>query len=217
MVAVLTLVKTTYRLGETVLGVVTFNDIQDHRVLKLTAYLESHEVIPEPLLAPSASSSGRVRQPDLRRNHAESRTTYAQFTNRTAFSLDIPSDATPGFSLSAGEGKRGGLEWRVRIAFLVASGPKRKSVDRRSRDGLSHANQDAPERPMAKPASSLHLTPTEGDSDNAIYSAASSLVPLIKQPGGWAEAKAATVECEVPVQVLAGNTAFVVRPSVFTL
>lgn len=36
MVAVLTLIKTTYRLGESVLGVVTFNDPSTHRrVLKV--------------------------------------------------------------------------------------------------------------------------------------------------------------------------------------
>lgn len=209
MVAVLTLVKTTYRLGETVLGVVTFNDAPDRRVLKLTAYLESHEVIPETLLPPSASTSGRVRQPELRRNHAESRTAYAQFMKRTSFSLDIPSDATPGFSLSAGDGKAGGLEWRLRIAFLVASLPSRKSMDHR-RDAESEVK-------VAKSSASLHLEPTEGDTDNTAYSAAPSLVPLLAYPGGWAQAKAETVECQVPIQVLAGSTAFVVRPSLFTV
>jgi len=35
--------------------------------------------------------------------------------------------------------------------------------------------------------------------------------------GGWQEMRSETVECEVPVKVLAGNTAFVVRPSVYAV
>ncbi|BEI84235.1 hypothetical protein CcaverHIS002_0408390 [Cutaneotrichosporon cavernicola] len=192
VVAVLTLVKTTYRLGETVTGVVTLNARPDRRVLKFSAYLETHEVIPEPLLPPGG------RRPELRRLHAEQRTSYAQFTARTAFSLDIPSDATPAFSLSAGDGGRGGLEWRVRLAFLVAL-PRRST---RSEETESEC---------------LHLVPVEADGDNAPYTASPRLVPFIATGEGWAEARAETVECEVPVQVLAGNTAFVVRPSVFTV
>ncbi|GMK56800.1 hypothetical protein CspeluHIS016_0306400 [Cutaneotrichosporon spelunceum] len=192
VVAVLTLIKTTYRLGETVTGVVTFNTRQDRRVLKFSAYLETNEVIPEPLLPPDG------RRPDLRRLHAEQRSSYAQFTARTAFSLDIPSDATPAFSLAAGEGDRGGLQWRVRLAFLVASP--------RNRDGAEENKSEC-----------LHLVPVEADGDNATYTASSGLVPFIATREGWAEARAETVECEVPVQVLAGNTAFVVRPSVFTV
>jgi hypothetical protein len=59
--------------------------------------------------------------------------------------------------------------------------------------------------------------PVEADADNAPYTASPGLVPFIATREGWAEARAETVECEVPVQVLAGNTAFVVRPSVFTV
>jgi hypothetical protein len=199
VVAILTLVKTTYRLGETVTGVVTFNARPDRRVLKLSAYLETHEVIPEPLLPP-----GGRRSPELRRLHAEQRTSYAQFTARTAFSLDIPSDATPAFSLAAGDGARGGLQWRVRLAFLVASPPRRRSGERKSEE-------------KARTAECLHLVPVEADADNAPYTASPGLVPFIATREGWAEARAETVECEVPVQVLAGNTAFVVRPSVFTV
>lgn len=230
VVAVLTLVKTTYRLGETVTGVVTFNSHPDRRVLKLNAYLETHEVIPEPLLPPS-SSLGR-RQPELRRLHAEQRTAYGQFTARTAFSLDIPSDATPAFTLAAGDGCSGGLQWRVRLAFLVASPPRRKSGDGRKRSSgraeesaREHKRSQSPEKSPEEKSSSkrhndsecLHLIPVDGDADNTPYTAAPSLVPFIATREGWAEARAETVECEVPVQVLAGNTAFVVRPSVFTV
>lgn len=241
VVAVLTLVKTTYRLGETVTGVVTFNAHPDRRVLKLNAYLETYEVIPEPLLPPSASSAGRSRHPELRRLHAEQRTAYGQFTSRTAFSLDIPSDATPAFTLAAGEGGRGGLQWRVRLSFLVAAPPRRKSRDgRKSGDtrkvsggdrrgsrgsGSAKAAMEGGRMSASEALGSkklpdtecLHLIPVEGDADNTPYTAAPGLVPFIATREGWAEARAETVECEVPVQVLAGNTAFVVRPSVFTV
>lgn len=213
IVAVLTLIKTTYRLGETVLGVVTFNDPDtDRRVLKISAFLETHEVIPEPLLPPSANSSGRVRQPDLRKVHAEHSSAYALHTARIPFSLDIPSDATPAFSLVAGDGKAGGLEWRVRLTFLVAVPPHRKSTDRRSMSSKTPTSQ-SPSRSTV-----IHLLPTDGDGDNAPYSASSSLVPIVRAGGDeWLEARTETVECEVPVSVLAGNTAFVVRPSVYAV
>lgn len=239
VVAVLTLIKTTYRLGETVIGVVTFNDgACDRRVLKFSAFLETHEVIPEPLLPQSASSSGRARQPELRRTHAEYRTSYALHTARMPFSLDIPSDATPAFALAAGEGRAGGLEWRVRLAFLVASPPAHRGPSSSHTPRTPQAAQGA-DSPLngrpggdtkpaipAKAAGAAHLLsantminllPAEGDTDNVTFTAGPTLTPYSKGSEGWLEARAETVECVVPVSVLAGNTAFVVRPSVYSV
>ncbi|KAK4688655.1 RAB6A-GEF complex partner protein 2, partial [Tremellales sp. Uapishka_1] len=182
MVAVLTLIKTTYRLGETVLGVVTFNQASsERRVLKFSAFLESHEIIPETLLPPSS------KPPALSRLHAEHRTGYTIHTSQLSFGLDIPSDATPAFSLAAGEeGSNGGLEWRIRLSFLV-------SVPARKR-GMAHS--------LVK------------DEAKGVYVATASLSPVVGDHEGYKEAKTEVVDCEVPVKVLAGNTAFVVRPSV---
>lgn len=209
----LTLIKTTFRLGETILGVVTFNERSvSRRVLKMSAFLESHELIPEQLLPLSASSSGRAKQPPLARLHAEYRSSYTVNTSRLSFSLDIPSDATPDFGIMAGqEGRRGGVEWRLRIAFLVA-------VSRRSRH-KSHG-QDVEKLDIVS-----HLLPLpEGtnDSDNTFYAASTGLSPVrpIIQDGeqiAWEECKVETVECEVPLRVIPGNTAFIVRPSVHTI
>jgi hypothetical protein len=246
IVAVLTLIKTTYRLGETVLGVVTFNKPDgERRVLKvrpsrlpppnpvalshtdraqLTAYLESHELIPENLLPLSASSSGRTRQPPLSRLHAEHRESYAIHTSRLAFGLDIPSDATPAFSLAAGkDGFKGGLEWRVRLAFLV-SVPHRKH-----RRSVSLGREGDGGR-TGSLGTAVHLIPSgvRGEADNRFFSASGVLAPLVQAdtsngkahagPGvAWEGLRTETVECEVPVKVLAGNTAFVVRPSVHTV
>ncbi|KAL1405293.1 Golgi membrane exchange factor (Ric1p-Rgp1p) subunit [Vanrija albida] len=235
VVAVLTLIKTTYRLGETVLGVVTFNNESNRRVLKCSAFLETHEVVPESLLPPSASHAGKARSPELRRMHADSQSGYALHTSRISFTLDIPSDATPAFGVAAGgEGRPGGVEWRVRLAFLVSSPPSpkgngharrssvggRKSADARRSSSPEKRKSEDKRRPAT---SSISLLPVAtGDGDNQPFVASAGLAPLFA-PGGttnpelWAETRAETVECEVPVQVLAGSTAFVVRPSVYTV
>ena len=218
-VAVLTLTKTVFRLGESVLGVVTFNDYQnDRHVLKLSAFLESNEIIPETLFP-----HGQTRQPRLDRLHAEHRTGYAVFASRLAFSLNIPSDVTPGFSLAAGpEGEKGGLGWRIRLAMLVTV-PRRRhrqSLDRNARPG------DAVES-----AKYLLAVPSaRDDGDNTVYTALTSLAPVMpshrkvreQESGGkmvseieeWREMDTETIECQVPIRVLAGNTAFLVRPTI---
>lgn len=211
IVAVLTLVKTTFRLGETVLGVVAFNKTSaDRRVLKVSAFLETHEIIPEPLLPLSANSSGRAKQPPLARLHAEHRSAYTVNTSRLSFSLDIPSDSTPDFAITAGdESGQGGLQWRLRIAFLVSM-PSRKH---------HHQQQRHSSKP---PVHVLPLPERSNDPDNSFFAASTGLPPLVPvledgKQVAWAEMKVETVECEVPIKVLAGNTAFVVRPSTYII
>ena len=173
--------------------------------MKVSAFLESHELIPEALLPLSASSAGRAKHPNLSRLHAEFRASYAVNTSSLSFSLDIPSDSTPDFQITAGhEGFKGGLEWKVRISFLVAV-PHHHT----------HANAQT----------GVHLLPlpdTINDDDNTFYAASTGLSPLVpvKEHGqqiAWEEMKVETIECEVPIKVLAGNTAFVVRPSVHVI
>jgi hypothetical protein len=118
-----------------------------------------------------------------------------------SFSLDIPSDSTPDFGITAGQqGFKGGLEWRLRIAFLVSVPSHKKRVT------------DHP----------VHLLPLPDDiddKDDTFFAASTGLSPLVPlREGGkqvaWEEMKVETIECQVPIKVLAGNTAFVVRPSV---
>ena len=65
-----------------------------------------------------------------------------------------------------------------------------------------------------------HLLPVPtflGESDNQVFAASTGLNPLLPPHDGderWQETKSETVECEVPIRVLAGNTAFVVHPTV---
>jgi hypothetical protein len=178
--------------------------------------------------------------------------------------LDIPSDATPAFSLAAGpDGFKGGLEWRVRLAFLVSVPPKKRH--RKSQSGgtsggagvsgvLGGASAKTAQAGLKGSSPVVHLVPREGpgpghghshghgqgqgqgqskaDGDNRYFAASEALAPLTPTPleggkdgkgsgttdgggkVGWEEMRTETMECEVPVKVLAGNTAFLVRPSV---
>ncbi|KAJ1310699.1 hypothetical protein OPQ81_009224 [Rhizoctonia solani] len=115
-VAVITFVKASYRLGETILGAIEFNTPNmDGQVLKYSATLESIESFALHTPAPQT------------RKHAEHHVAYASGAQRAAFSLDIPSDGTPTFVLRAGEaagrGVEGGLQWRVRMALVVCMTP----------------------------------------------------------------------------------------------
>ncbi|KAG8758419.1 hypothetical protein FRC14_008246 [Serendipita sp. 396] len=114
-VASLMLPKTTLRLGETVQGVVTFNKSQQGvRVAKLDCFLETYENLPEPLMVAPAKRVGS------RRVQSEQHNDMVFHLQRAYFSLDIPSDASPGFGIHiADEEKAGGLEWRLRMCFLV--------------------------------------------------------------------------------------------------
>lgn len=113
--------------------------------------------------------------------------------SRLSFSLDIPSDATPAFSLAAGQGGKGGVRWRIRLVFLVAS------------PSGAGAGRHEP----------VHLVPgRKPDGDNISYTALDSLAPVLQHHHEWRDMLPETVECDVPISVLAGNTAFLVRPSI---
>ncbi|KIY44985.1 Rgp1-domain-containing protein [Fistulina hepatica ATCC 64428] len=136
-VAVLTLAKSAYRLGETVIGVVEINQrLSRSRVLQLSAFLETQEILPS-VIRPASNLRA------MRKVHAEHFSSFVGSTLRTTFALDIPSDATPGFevavsspgnvtpsSASSALGspsvakpsvtKPGGLEWKVRLCLAVA-------------------------------------------------------------------------------------------------
>nr|XP_018263825.1 uncharacterized protein I303_03698 [Kwoniella dejecticola CBS 10117]OBR85983.1 hypothetical protein I303_03698 [Kwoniella dejecticola CBS 10117] len=254
LVAVLTLIKTTYRLGETVLGVVTFNHPDtERRVLKFSAFLESRETIPQTLLPPPGDT-----QPTLSRLHAEHQSSYVISSSRLSFSLDIPSDATPGFSLAAGdEGAHGGLEWKVKLQFVVAMPQHHRphhhhhyhhDLDQFRNPANGHRRSESISR-SDKPAMRPHdkhetisMLPVNAgtnsnDNDNRFFTASTTLTPLLhisepprlngsanpiegrheKLRDRWEEMINELVECEIPVKVLAGNTAFIVRPSVWVI
>ncbi|TEB35252.1 hypothetical protein FA13DRAFT_1788822 [Coprinellus micaceus] len=124
-VAILTFPKSSYRLGETISGVVEINERKGRaRVVQLAAFLEAHESLPSSLFPPSANRY-------LKRTYTEHFSSHLLNTLRTTFSLDIPSDASPAFQTCVGTPKGGpntpggttsfgGLEWKVRLCLLVA-------------------------------------------------------------------------------------------------
>ncbi|KAF5385589.1 hypothetical protein D9757_006750 [Collybiopsis confluens] len=130
-VAVLTFIKSAFRLGETIHGVVELNErIGRARVVQLSVHLETHEALPYPIsTTPNTSSASR----QLKRVHVEHHSNFVLSTLRTTFALDIPSDASPAFQFKVGDDAdhvidgmqpkpklEGGLEWKVRLCLLVA-------------------------------------------------------------------------------------------------
>ncbi|KAF8508516.1 Rgp1-domain-containing protein [Gautieria morchelliformis] len=221
-VAVLTFVKSAYRLGETVLGVVELNEGHCRsKVLGLSAMLEAHENLPWP--------GGPVR-----RVHAEHHSTLVADMRRVTFALDIPSDASPAFEVGQGpNGRTGGLEWKVRLCLLVSAATgtgsakgKGRAVEVRGlvRDGpagewgtswrasesltpMERVRAPPPEQPLQKtPRSWLAIFNTFA---NGTYHDADEQEDEDNEDDGeWAEMSAETVECLVPIRIFAGNTAF---------
>lgn len=91
------------------------------------------------------------------------------------------------------------MEWRIRLAFLVSTG-----------EGTNL----------------LPVGPKEGD--NRIFTASQTLAPVLANRNGRKsvdgyiqtskeEMGTETVECEIPIRVLPGNTAFKVKPNIYTV
>jgi hypothetical protein len=164
-------------------------------VLKFSAYLESNDIIPVSLLPPSPRG-GVSPHPNLVKSYTEFSSGYVNQTGRLAFNLDIPQDATPGFTFGAGGPGDGGLIWKIRLAFLVT---------------VPHGSRETP--------SPMIVSAKEGD--NRFYTASPSLAPVVQvgraDEGHSEEMETETVECEIPIKVLPGNVGLKVRPAVYTV
>ncbi|CAD6884644.1 unnamed protein product [Tilletia controversa] len=114
--AVLTLVRSRYRLGDTVQGVVSMNAKEAlTRIVRLAVTLESHEDI-EPTLSSVAPVSKAIKL--TRVIHAEHHESTLD-KGRVPFSLSIPSGATPDFKTSAVK-----LKWTVKLSLLTLASIK---------------------------------------------------------------------------------------------
>ncbi|KAJ3893392.1 Rgp1-domain-containing protein [Lentinula edodes] len=255
-VAVLTFIKSAFRLGETIHGVVELNERQSRaRVVQLSAHLETHESLPYPI-STTPNTAAAIRQ--LKRVHVEHHSSFVLSTLRTTFALDIPSDASPAFQIKVGDQPvhtdtmthpktkfDGGLEWKVRLCLLVAvakensdsgtEGVRFKSLVRDGPRGEWGSAWKAPigaapsEKPMSASSSTGQLSPRQqqpgvvkswtsfitasflGAAEGG-YHDGDELSDYSSDPNddevGWQEVKLETVECEVPVSVWPGNTAF---------
>ncbi|SMR42843.1 unnamed protein product [Zymoseptoria tritici ST99CH_1E4] len=109
-VAVLTLLRPAYRLGESVLGTLDFTALPSAQVCyAVNLTLESSEIIDSSLALRSSSSVLRA----TRKIHA-AQSVNTLFSRRVAFSLAVPADVAPGFETSGV-----GVRWRVRVEFVV--------------------------------------------------------------------------------------------------
>ncbi|PWN37145.1 Rgp1-domain-containing protein [Meira miltonrushii] len=195
--AILTLVKSKYRLGDTITGVVTINAADSiARVVRIAAFLESHEEIESTLATLPSGRSQKI-----------TKTVHSSFHDSTldagqaCFSLPIPSGATPNFDTSAVR-----LVWTVRLAFLTSSNVRTSIADSDGNVTISERSKPAP-----------HLIPGPDDG-YAAYHRALRAAPSLAGPfvgaapsdDQSAEAKLEVVECAVPLTVLPHSTRFTV-------
>lgn len=212
--AVLTLIKSKYRLGDTVTGVVTINKAQSiARVVRLSATLETHEEIEGTLSTLPAGRAQRLTR-TVHSTHHDS----TLDTGLVCFSLPIPSGATPNFNTSAVR-----LAWTVRLAFLTLS-----SVRDPANAGTSTGATRARPPPHLIAGSddgyaayhrALRAAPTLAgpwtgaadsnsiDEGTVLRGAAAASYADIPASG---EAKLEVVECAVPLMVLPHSTRFTV-------
>ncbi|PWO00113.1 Rgp1-domain-containing protein [Tilletiopsis washingtonensis] len=194
LAAVLTLVKSKYRLGDTVLGVVSTNfPGAVARVVRVAAALETHESI-EPTLATLPAARGARMTKVV---HAEAHE-CALDVGQVGFQLPIPSGATPDFVTSAVK-----LHWTVRLSFLTLSTVKASATALRVAPPphLEAVGEDGYEH--------YHLSLCAVDALSGPASAARH-AQLQRQEGEeWPQGtKLELVECAVPLAVLPHSTRF---------
>ncbi|THH12849.1 hypothetical protein EW146_g7308 [Bondarzewia mesenterica] len=239
-VAVLTFTKAAYRLGETVLGVVELNDKAGRaRVLKLSAMLETHETLPAGLSTSSDARHLRRVHAEYHSSYVSNslRTTFCldiPSDASPAFQISLGELPTGGVEWKvrlcllvavASPDARQGLEG-ARVKQLVRDGPRGEWGSSWPRSRL-RPRPDRPPRPRRILGrhffASTFLTPSEGafhdgDEDTDGEDDASlgeGEVDLGAGEEGWREVVVETVECEVPVKVWPGNTAFRAMDVVF--
>ncbi|KIJ58929.1 hypothetical protein HYDPIDRAFT_98508 [Hydnomerulius pinastri MD-312] len=243
-VAVLTFTKSAYRLGETVLGVVELNERRSRsKVLSLSAMLEAQEILPSQIL--SAGNIRHMRRVHAEHHSSfvssTLRTTFSLDIPSDASPAFQVQLGEPGHKSS---GSAGGLVWRVRLCLLVAVAAESSQVAGDG-VRLKHLVRDGPagewgtsykasptiapmERP--KPAeetiqppstwSSFFMNSFLGAGEREYHDGDEDVDEEEAKDKGdgedeWKELKVETVECEVPISVWPGNTAFKAMDVVF--
>lgn len=197
--AVLTLIKSKHRLGDTVAGVISINARAcAARIARFSATLETYEDVQPSIATLPAARMSRATKSVYAQHHES-----VLDKGRASFSLPIPSGASPEFVTSGVK-----LNWLVRLAFLTIS---------------SSTPSEMPALRLPPPP---HLLPAPTDgysryhiSLTAISSLASaqSLASSEQKPDlrFAPETKLETVECAVPITVLPNTTGFKVKDAHF--
>jgi len=205
---------------------------------QLSAMLEAQERLPGPI-----ATAGNPRH--LRRVHAEHHASFVASTLRTTFSLDIPSDASPSLQVHIGDdqpkgipGSVGGLVWRVRLCLLVAvasessQGVLLKSLVRDGRAGewgipyrasptiapMERVKEQEDMTAQSSPWTQFLMTSLLGSGERGYHDGDEEDGQergWTEEEDGWQEITVETVECDVPITVWPGNTAFKAMEVVF--
>ncbi|SPO32487.1 uncharacterized protein UTRI_04231 [Ustilago trichophora] len=216
--AVLTLVRSRYRLGETITGVININNVQSlARIARMSATLETFEEV-QPSIA--TLPPGRLQRA-TRIVHAEHHESVLD-KGRAGFSLCIPSGASPEFVTSGVK-----LNWLVRLSFLTISATRLTTKHAVASSIGTASGDDEKPKPQLPPP---HLLPSPSDgfsryhialraTDSLAGPIASTTHPTawktLSQMGCARETKLETVECAVPISILANSTCFKVGDAEF--
>ncbi|KAL7319676.1 Golgi membrane exchange factor (Ric1p-Rgp1p) subunit [Mucor circinelloides] len=110
-VAQLHLIKTLFRLGEPIQGIIDFEGAVIP-TFQISIYLESHEVVDESIASRQPQYIARVS----RKRHAGHHT-FSRYDKRISFSLAVPTGESPEFQTSAIK-----LQYYLKIEFVTAAG-----------------------------------------------------------------------------------------------
>jgi len=157
-VAVISMLRPAYRLGETVTGVIDFLPPQGTSSQAIPTYavtitLETVERIDPSLALRSASSVQRA----TRKVHASVSETVL-FAHQTSFRLEVPTSATPSFETTGVH-----LAWHLRVEFGTSQQQQQASVTppsplhTPSTTGLGISNGGEDEDAQPSPISSPHV------------------------------------------------------------
>ena len=205
--AVLTLVKSKFRLGDTVSGVVTINQKTAYaRIVRLAVHLESHEEIQSDVATLPSSRTVKMTKRIVASHHDSTLD-----AGQVSFSLPIPSGATPDFVTSGVK-----LVWTVRLSLLTLSSV-RPPVPKAA------PGEPAPKVPKRK-LPPPHLVPSTPDGYPLYHQSLRALPSLcgplpsftpdeshrkfLQRNGYGVDAKLEIVECSVPLVVLPNSTKF---------
>ncbi|KAF9242341.1 Rgp1-domain-containing protein [Melanogaster broomeanus] len=243
--AVLTFTKSAYRLGEAVLGVVELNDRQSRsRVLSLSVMLETQEVLPSQISSAGNIRHMRRVHAEHHSSFVSStlRTTFSldiPSDASPAFQVQL------GDAVQKSSGSAGGLVWRVRLCLLVAVAAESSQVSGdgvhlkhlvrhgpagemgtayRASPSIAPMECSKPEALSKQPPSTwtqFFVTSFLGTAEREYHDGDEEVEEENEwkdkgdEEDKWKEVRVETVECEVPINVWPGNTAFKAMDVVF--
>ncbi|TIB93399.1 Rgp1-domain-containing protein [Wallemia mellicola] len=226
-IGVLSLVKSTFRLGETVLGKISINKPHtvSGRVLKFSATLESHEVANDEHAALNTKHTINA----TRKVHSEFHEPLTIDFSELGFALDVPSHQSSDFQTSIFE-----VRWVIKLSFLTLSPPimvepsPRPSISPGSSTSLNDWSplptptlQPLPRTPFTSSSMASFSTPSSPSLNvslgNGTYvKAISHLVgvdgvpnsyrPQDRLGGGDGKGKEEVIQCQIPIKILPNST-----------